>query len=131
MQTSPDPATEWAGHLNRLDGARRDAVVAALRHSAATGWPASEAGVELLVAYALGEITSQQYARGLMRSWGGSQPGPAVESVAPRAQRPPPPPEPVAEPVAEPTPRMSREQAVQAYVTGQIDVGEFLRIART
>lgn len=135
-QAHPDPAAQWSGHLTRLDDVRRDAVVMALRHSASTGWPASETGVELLVAYALGEITAGQYASGLLRSWGI---GPAGEAPRPS---PEPSPVPAPEPAGDADPgrtdivaarpgRRRREEVVQAYVTGQIDVAEFLRLARS
>jgi hypothetical protein len=109
-----DPATQWSAELGRLDARRRDAVVAALRHSAATGWPAGRAAVELLVAYAIGEITPRAYATGILQTLGihdhtidePSAPAPSVRPV------------------------VSREDAVHAYVTGQIPVGEFLRLAR-
>lgn len=103
----------------------------ALRRSASTGWPASRDGVELLVAYALGEITSQQYVAGILRSWGVTLRTRVSGAALPPAV-PEPPPEPAPEVVPEPSPaRMPREEAVHAYVTGRIDVGEFLRIARS
>lgn len=128
-QAHTDPAIQWSGLLTRLDDVRRDAVVRALRRSASTGWPASGPGVELLVAYALGEITSQQYVAGILRSWGvvlhrrSNVPVPVEHAPTPERE-PDRPPEPL--PV-----RWRREDAVQAYVTGRIDVGEFLRIARS
>jgi hypothetical protein len=119
-QTHPDPVEQWSEHLARLDPVRRDAVASALRHSASRGRPATREGVDLLVSYALGEITSRQYAAGIVRSWrgGGDADPPPVEP----APAPPSPPEPPA--------RLERHEAVHAYVTGQIDVGEFLRITR-
>jgi hypothetical protein len=118
--TSPDPAVQWSEQLARLDDPRRDAVASALRRSASAGRPASLEGVELLVGYALGEITAQQYAAGIVRSWQGAAPTPAP---APRPERAPDPPE-------QPTALVGRDEAVQAYVAGRIDVGEFLRITR-
>jgi len=120
---------QWAEQLARLPGARRDAVTAALRHSQDTGWPASQEAVSLLVAYALGEITSGDYAAGILRSLGAAS---EIGRPAPPAS------EPVRAPAGPTTPTseavrartMSREEAVQAYVTGQIPVGEFLRLAR-
>lgn len=142
-ENGPDPAAEWSALLDRLDGVRRDAVVRALRRSASTGWPASRDGVELLVAYALGEITSQQHVAGLLRSWGVPV-RTRSNGVVPRRHLPEPQPapqpeserDPEAEVEPEPRPeqppaRSPREEAVHAYVTGLIDVGEFLRIARS
>ncbi|MET0467239.1 MAG: hypothetical protein ABWZ87_00730 [Aeromicrobium sp.] len=122
-QTSPDPAVQWAEHLARLDDPLRDAAVSALRRSASTGRPTSREAVELLVGYALGEITAQQYAAGIVRSWRGDTPAPAPAAAPPEPPRPPAPSDPPAAPVG-------REEAVQAYVAGRIDVGEFLRITR-
>jgi hypothetical protein len=127
-QTSSDPTAQWSRQLDRLDGVLRDAVVAALRRSASNGWPASRDGVELLVAYALGEITSQQYVAGILRSWGVPLDDRVHGAPPRRAQEPEPQPEPGPEP---PRVRTPREEAVHAYVTGQIDVGEFLRISRS
>jgi hypothetical protein len=123
-QAHPDPTEQWPEHLARLDEDRRRAVEGALRRSAAEGRPASQDAVELLVAYALGEITSRQYAMGILRSWSIVRPDPAPE------QAPPPPLSPDPSDAPDRPARMSREEAVQAYVTGQIDVAEFLRLAR-
>jgi len=57
-----DPAVEWADLLHELSGRRLDAVVAALRHSAGSGWPASRESVASLVAYAQGRISADEYA---------------------------------------------------------------------
>lgn len=116
-----DPSVQWASHLRRLGPSRREAVTGALRHSASTGWPASERGVELLVGYALGEITATSYVAGILSSLGFSAGDPVDE--------------PDEAPLPAPIPihgahRVGREDVVQAYVTGQIDVSEFLRIAR-
>jgi len=122
-QTPPDPSVEWSDQLSRLDDLRRGAVVTALRRSAASGWPASREAVTLLVDYALGAITSRDYAAGIVRSWAvvaDEQPEAVVAPAPARAAVPEPPQGP-----------MGREEAVHAYVTGQIDVGEFLRIARS
>jgi hypothetical protein len=123
-QAHPDPIEQWPEHLARLDDDRRRAVEGALRRSAAEGRPASQDAVELLVAYALGEITSRQYAMGILRSWSIVRPDPTPEPAPP----PPLPPDPSDAP--DQPARISREEAVQAYVTGQIDVAEFLRLAR-
>lgn len=125
MSSTQDPSAQWATQLRRLDPARRAVVVEALSHSAASGWPASERAVELLVDYALGEITAASYAAGILRSLGFSAPEqpdrpqagePAAPSTAPST--------------APARAAVGREDAVLAYVTGAIDVGEFLRIAR-
>ncbi|MCW2839104.1 MAG: hypothetical protein JWR55_587 [Aeromicrobium sp.] len=122
----PDPTEQWPEHLERLDDDRRRVVAGALRRSAAEGWPASQDAVELLVAYALGEISSRQYAMGILRSWNIVRPEPAPPPPLPsEPSEPPHQPEPSESPV-----RISREEAVQAYVTGRIDVAEFLRLAR-
>jgi hypothetical protein len=131
-QAHPDPTEQWPEHLARLDEDRRRAVEGALRRSAAEGRPASQDAVELLVAYALGEITSRQYAMGILRSWSIVRPEPAphptLDPTPESAPLPPPTPDPSDAP--DRPARMSREEAVQAYVTGQIDVAEFLRLAR-
>ncbi len=57
-----DPAAQWADLLRHLAPVRREAVVAALRNSSSSGWPAPHATVLSLVAYAQGEISAQQYA---------------------------------------------------------------------
>ena len=122
-QTPPDPSVEWSDQLSRLDDLRRGAVVTALRRSAASGWPASREAVTLLVDYALGAITSRDYAAGIVRSWAvvaDEQPEAVVAPAPARAAVP-----------ETPQGPMGREEAVHAYVTGQIDVGEFLRIARS
>jgi hypothetical protein len=130
-QTEADPEVQWSTQLDRLDEVRRDAVVAALRRSASIGWPASGDAVELLVAYALGEISSNGYALGILRSWGVPPPGGEAEPD-PVPARPEPDPQLDVEPAPEAPPaRTRREEAVHAYVTGRIDVGEFLRIARS
>lgn len=123
-QTHQNPSVPWADRLGRLDRPLRDAVSAALRHSAETGWPAPDDVVEPLVAYALGEITAHEYSRRVLLALdldsdvaSGTSPQAAAvdrsvddESAA--------------------VPQVAREDAVQAYVTGRITVGEFLRITR-
>ena len=125
-QTPPDPSVQWSAQLSRLDDVHRGAVVGALRRSAASGRPASREAVELLVDYALGAITSREYAAGIVRSWAviaDEQPDAVIAPAPERASAPE-------------TPQTTegatgREEAVQAYVAGQIDVAEFLRIARS
>jgi hypothetical protein len=122
---SDDPAVRWSALLSSLDGRRREAVVSALRSSAASGHPASEDAVRLLVAYAEHRITASDYAQRMITSMGlapGSVPAAPVEAA-----------EPAPEPEApEPSRRASptRDEAVRAYVAGEMPVEEFLRIAR-
>lgn len=65
-----DPAEQWADLLRELTGRRRDAAVSALRHSAASGWPASRESVVSLIAYAQGRITARDYAAQTLISLG-------------------------------------------------------------
>ena len=159
MTSNSDPADQWAHLLDGVVGARRDAVVDALRHSADSGCPATDDGVRLLVAYAEGEISAQDYAVNMLVSLGlnrpaepqpappaGPQPEPVLEpalvraasrssdepSPVPVAEAPTPTPMPAStsEPEPAPAPRMTREEAVDAYVAGRIAIEDFLRIAR-
>lgn len=57
-----DPEHEWADLLRSLTLPQRRAVLSTLERSAASGWPATRAGVESLVAYATGRITAKEYA---------------------------------------------------------------------
>jgi len=142
-----DPAEQWSDLLSSLTGPRREAVVAALRSSAQQGWPADREAVRLLVAYANGEIDAQDYAVGIVVSLGGHEN--VVQPQSPPVDRPwaqqlaeqawaapqqaaPSPAPPAPAPVASLTPesRMTREEAVAAYVSGRIPVEEFLRITR-
>lgn len=125
-----DPAVEWSRHLARLPGFLQRAVAETLRRSAAEGHPASEHEVTLLVAYALGEISSREHVRGVLRGFGHDEvptlrevpaPGPDALSAGPVA---------APDPAAVEARQVRREDAVQAYVTGEIPVSEFLRIAR-
>ena len=144
-----DPAAQWSDLLSSLTGPRREAVVAALRSSAEQGWPADREAVRLLVAYANGEIDAQDYAVGIVVSLGGHesavqpQSPPPVERpwaqqlaeqawAAPQQATPPPVAPAAPAPAASLTPetRMTREEAVAAYVSGRIPVEEFLRITR-
>ncbi|MEV7398437.1 hypothetical protein [Aeromicrobium sp. NPDC092404] len=148
-----DPAQQWSDLLSSLSGKRREAVVAALRSSQEQGWPADREAVRLLVAYANGEIDAQDYAVGIVVSLGGHEgvPQPAAppqraaeqwetQSAQTRPEWSPQPvepertapeaPAPIMSLVPEPQPRMTREEAVAAYVSGRISVEEFLRITR-
>ncbi len=62
--TSPleHPEHEWADLLRGLTLPQRRAVLHTLQQSAVSGWPATRAGVESLVAYATGRITAKEYA---------------------------------------------------------------------
>lgn len=110
---------QWMHHLDQLSGSRRTAVANALRRSSEEGWPPSEEAVQLLVAYAQGQITSRDYARGILREERG-------ESATPEPDRVPTP----AAPTPSAPPQIKREDAVQAYVSGLISVEEFLQITR-
>ena len=140
-----DPAQQWSDLLSSLTGRRREAVVAALRSSTQQGWPADREAVRLLVAYANGEIDAQDYAVGIVISLGGHEnmvqqqaPQPPVEHQTfqrPDHQWSERPDQHLAtprQPVASIAPerRISREEAVAAYVSGRIPVEEFLRITR-
>ena len=137
-----DPGLRLSALLEGLFGRRRDAVSAALRHSAESGYPASTEGVRLLVAYAQGHISSRQYAVRILAalSWATSAAVPSapvpsaqlrVEPMAdllpssdwlePRRAL-------VAPPLA--SKKTRREEAVHAYMTGRIPVEEFLRLSR-
>ena len=140
-----DPSVQWSDLLASLTRRRREAVVAALRSSAQQGWPADREAVRLLVAYANGEIDAQDYAVGIVMSLGGHEsvvqqraPQPPIEQPgAPRpehqwSQRPD---QHLAVPQQQvasiaPDTRITREEAVAAYVAGRIPVEEFLRITR-
>lgn len=151
------PASHWASLLDGLVGARRDAVISALRHSARSGWPPSAQAVRTLVDYAQGLITAQEYAVQILVDLGMADSAAVPESVGDVAAAPPavPTDDPLAgydyRPAAAPLdpgplrpapavaaapppavaePRITREEAVQAYVSGRIPVEEFLRIAR-
>jgi hypothetical protein len=135
-----DPAERWAHLLGGLEGARRESVISALRHSAASGWPATEDGVRLLVAYAQGEIDAQDYAVQILvalhldrpsRLEPDPEPGPELEPALRRVEVDWPG-ESTPEPSRPPAPAndMTHDEAVEAYVTGRIPVEEFLRVAR-
>jgi hypothetical protein len=131
MTNPTDPAEQWSDLLAGLTRRRRAAVVSALRSSAEQGWPADAEAVRLLVAYAVGEIDSQGYALGMVRALSGQQ---HLAEPPARARR-----EPAAPDLLEPADgtasieaerRMTREEAVAAYVSGSISVEEFLRASR-
>jgi hypothetical protein len=131
MTNPTDPAEQWSDLLSGLTGRRRAAVVSALRSSAEQGWPADAEAVRLLVAYAVGEIDSQGYALGMVRALSGQQ---DLAEPPARARREPAAPD-LLEPAAgtawiEADRRMTREEAVAAYVAGSISVEEFLRVSR-
>ena len=67
---SDDPAVRWSAQLQGLPGRSRETVVKALRNSNATGHPASEDGVRILVAYAQGQISARQYGAQVLKSLG-------------------------------------------------------------
>lgn len=114
-QQRQKPDQQWVHHLDQLSEAKRTAVANALKRSSDEGRPASEEAVRLLVAYAQGQITSREYAEGILREGRGE----------PAAVRPPPASGAVRAPI-----RIEREDAVQAYVSGRISVEEFLQITR-
>lgn len=75
--TPADPAEQWGHLLNGLSVSVREAVLASLRHSADSGWPATTDSVQLLVAYAEGRIDSRTYAAETLRVLGLDRPAPA------------------------------------------------------
>lgn len=94
----PDPEHEWADLLRGLTLPQRRAVLGTLERSAASGWPATRAGVESLVAYATGRISAKEYAaqslvalgyadiqtaNALLDSASEAKPEPRVESTEP------------------------------------------------
>jgi hypothetical protein len=127
MTTStPDPAQQWAHLLTRLDGRVREVVVETLRSSTGDGSVVTEDDVRLLVSYAAGDISAREYARRIAASLGISELAPAPRRRSVVAGPVPP----VADQEAAQRRQVRREDAVQAYVTGEIPVSEFLRIAR-
>lgn len=144
-----DPAHRWADLLHELYGRRRDAVVAALRASVQQGYPASAEGVRLLVAYALGKISARQYSARILDSLGlvPAPPEPTQRSSnfdplpdlatwrtderrATNAYEPSRIPATSAPWSTAAPSRPSREEAVQAFLSGRIPVEEFLRLSR-
>ena len=83
-----DPAAAHSDLLRELTSPQRDAVVAALRHSAASGWPASRASVSSLVAYTKGQITSREYAVQILVGLGFADAQTAAALVELRSRRP-------------------------------------------
>lgn len=161
---SDDPAVRWSAQLQGLHGRRRETVVKALRNSVASGHPAREDGVRILVAYAQGQISARQYVAQVLESlgfWPAAYTPPPPAAREPWRQSPdtgafierrsvPRPPSTTAagllefgesrrQSVGEPergrsntiteTRRTNRHEAVQAYVSGQIPIEEFLRIS--
>ena len=92
-----DPAAAHSDLLQGLTPPQRDAVVAGIRHSAASGWPASRASVSSLVAYAMGRITSREYAVQILVALGFADAQTAAALVELRTRRPEP------QPAARPT----------------------------
>jgi hypothetical protein len=132
MHDSPGTADS---PLSLLDARRRAAVEQALATSTAEGHHVSPRAVQLLVDYARGEITASQYAAGIVDEISEyesvAEPSVTPVGIAPAPTEPAPdePDEP-AEP-AEGSDEITRENAVDAFVSGQISVEEFLRIARS
>jgi hypothetical protein len=146
-----DPAHRWAHLLDGLHGRQREAVLEALRSSAQQGFPATADGVRLLVAYALGKISARQYSARMLDSLG-LVPAPPEVSVTSSNYDPLPdfgtwrtdesrpgswqePQRPASSPAPAPMSAMtarvpSREETVQAFLSGRIPVEEFLRLSR-
>lgn len=149
-----DPAVRWASLLQGVSGRRREALIGALRRSIESGYPANAEGVRILVSYAQGQISARQYSAQILESLGfippAHTPAPVVRAPEPQPERVVRWPEPRSDALLEF--RDSRRaaltvggrwesdavervdtscrQAVQAFVTGQIPVEEFLRISR-
>lgn len=123
-----------SAELDRLSPSQRRAVTEALRHSHDTGRPASDEAALLLIAYAAGRIDAREYARQILVSLGAAPAAPLAPE--PEWSEPSAPTTRSSASVealpktAEPGRTFSREEAVQAYVSGHIPVEEFLRIAR-
>ena len=81
-----DPSVEWSELLHGLTDAQRHAVEDSLRHSAVSGWPASRDAVSSLVAYAMGRISSREYAVQIMVSLGFAEAHTAAAMLAKRSQ---------------------------------------------
>lgn len=80
-----DSGMEWSDLLHELAPVQREAVVAAIQHSASTGCPASRESIGILVAYALGRISSREYAVQIMVALGFADTQTAATLVAPPA----------------------------------------------
>ncbi len=150
---SNDPAQRWAAQLDGIYGRRREAIIRALRDSEDSGYPANAESVRILVAYAQGQISARQYVAQIMESLGFIPSAYSPPARQPESWRQP---EPWREPTRRPTPavglldfnesriarepersttitqsrRTTRQEAVQAYVNGQIPMEEFLRLSR-
>jgi hypothetical protein len=83
-----DPSLEHADLLQELTARQREAVTSALRQSVSSGWPASRESVRILVAYAQGRISSQEYAAQILAALGYADARGATADLAPS---PPPP----------------------------------------
>jgi hypothetical protein len=146
-----DPAVQWADLLHELSGARRDAAIAALRHSANSGWPASRASVVSLVAYAQGRITAAEYAARTLVDLGlaDAQTAPALLRAVstPAPQSAPAPTGQIPSSAMDATAgaeflfgrdlgsfdrsaSAGHDSAAKAYVAGRLPLEEFLRAAR-
>jgi hypothetical protein len=143
-----DPAHRWAELLHELYGRRRDAVVEALRASVQQGYPATAEGVRLLVAYALGKISARQYSARVLDSLGLAPAPPEPRKTSSNFDPLPdlatwrtderrdgqvhdPARSAAPAPWSPATPRPpSREETVQAFLSGRIPVEEFLRLSR-
>lgn len=132
-------------HISLLDERRQRAVRGALATSAAEGIEVSAVSVRLLVDYARGEITAQQYAQGMVEELCGSVALPpqsseqAVEDEQVQSEQPS-----TSQPV-HPTAGdevstsddtvsddlVTKDTMVDAFVNGRISVEDFLRIARS
>lgn len=91
------PEHEWADLLRGLTLPQRKAVLNTLQQSAVSGWPATRAGVESLVAYAQGHISAQEYAARSLVELGYADVQTARELLARASAE--------KQPVAPPTPR--------------------------
>lgn len=129
-----DTPHRLSAELDQLSPAQRRAVTEALQHSQDSGWPASETATSLLIAYAAGRIDARGYAREILVSLGAA-PQASASRRPRRLEVDPTLPESAPASVGSlphtvEARRISREEAVQAYVSGRIPVAEFLRIAR-
>lgn len=115
---SDDPSLRWPELLEPLEPARREHVAQMLRRSAQTSQVTRD-DVAILVDLALGLIDSRAFVVRTLASWGIGEP--AAEVTPTRSS-------PLVEPEA--VIPVSRENAVEAYLSGRITVEEFLRLSR-
>lgn len=156
---SNDPAQRWSAQLEGIHGRRREAIIKALRNSIDSGYPANDESVRILVSYAQGQISARQYVAQIMESLGfipsayspaarqpdaWRQPEPWREPSRPRQRSVSSPalldfnesriearaPERGTSTTITQSRRTTRQEAVQAYVNGQIPMEEFLRLSR-